>query len=210
MSFQLHRGDLPATVSFGASVAVDTETTGLSLFRDRLCTVQLSAGHGEAHIVQVGGDIGYECPNLKKIMADPGVLKIFHFARFDVAMMKRWLNVDVAPVYCTKIASLLSRTNTERHSLKDVVSTQLGIHLDKEQQTSDWAGDNFSKEQLAYAANDVLYLHEVKSKLDALLEREGRTHIAQACFNFLPTRAEMDLLDWEKMDIFSHDPHNKG
>lgn len=204
MSFHLHRGDLPAGVTFGSSVAVDTETTGLSLFRDRLCLVQLSSGHGEAHIIQVGGAIGYDCPNLKALMADANVLKIFHFARFDVAMMKRWLNVDVTPVYCTKIASLLARTNTDRHGLKDVVATQLGIHLDKEQQTSDWAGDTFSKEQLAYAANDVLYLHEVKAKLDALLAREGRTHIAQSCFDFLPTRAALDLLDWYDLDIFAH------
>jgi len=204
MSVHLYRGDLPATVTFSGSVAVDSETTGLSLFRDRLCTVQLSAGHGDAHIVQLGGVHGYDCPNLKAVMTDASILKIFHFARFDVAMMKRWLHIDITPIYCTKIASLLARTNTERHGLKDVVATQLGIQLDKEQQTSDWAGDHFSDAQLSYAANDVLYLHQIKDKLDALLAREGRTALAQKCFEFLPTRADLDLLDWYNLDIFAH------
>lgn len=204
MTIHYHRGDLPADVGFAGSVAVDSETMGLSLVRDRLCVVQLSGGDGDAHVVQVGGSLGYDCPNLKRVLADPAVLKIFHYARFDVAILRRHLGVECTPVYCTKIASKLTRTNTDRHGLKSLVSDLLGIELDKEQQTSDWGAETLSDQQLHYAASDVLHLHALKTVLDGLLVREGRAHIAQACYDFLPTRCELDLLDWGETDIFSH------
>lgn len=204
MTVHYHRGDLPAGLSLGDSIAVDSETMGLSLVRDRLCVVQISSGDGDAHVVQVGGALGYDCPNLKALLADPDVLKIFHFARFDVAMLKRHLGVDCTPVYCTKIASKLTRTNTERHGLKNLTSELIGVDLSKEQQTSDWGAEMLTEQQLAYAASDVLYLHRLKEVLDGLLAREGRTEIAAACFQFLPTRCALDLLDWEQVDIFSH------
>jgi ribonuclease D len=204
MTIHYHRGDLPADVGFAGAVAVDSETMGLSLVRDRLCVVQLSGGDGDAHVVQVGGALGYDCPNLKRVLADPAVLKIFHYARFDVAILRKHLGVTCTPVYCTKIASKLTRTNTDRHGLKSLVSDLLGIELDKEQQTSDWGADRLNDQQLQYAASDVLHLHALKGVLDGLLEREGRTHIAQACYDFLPTRCDLDLLDWGDTDIFSH------
>ena len=198
----VHEGDLPASVSFGPSVAVDSETLGLKPHRDRLCVVQLSAGDGSAHLVQLS-QTGYDAPNLKALMADAGVLKIFHYARFDVAVIKHYLGVDTQPIYCTKIASKLSRTYTDRHGLKDITSELLGIELSKQQQSSDWAAAKLSQQQQAYAASDVLHLHKLKERLDAMLEREGRTHLAQAAFDFLPTRASLDLAGFED-DIFAH------
>ncbi len=198
----VHEGDLPASVSFGSSVAVDSETLGLKPHRDRLCVVQLSAGDGSAHLVQLS-QTGYDAPNLKALMADPGVLKIFHYARFDVAVIKHYLGVDTQPIYCTKIASKLSRTYTDRHGLKDITSELLGIELSKQQQSSDWAAARLSQQQQAYAASDVLHLHKLKERLDAMLEREGRTHLAQAAFDVLPTRASLDLAGFED-DIFAH------
>ncbi len=202
-SVHVHRGDLPANVSFGDSVAVDTETQGLDISRDRLCLVQLSAGDGVCHLVQFANG-SFKAPNLKKLMTDRKVVKIFHFARFDVAMMKRWLGITVQPVFCTKIASRLVRTYTDRHGLKDVSKELLGLDLSKEQQSSDWARPQLSKDQIAYAAADVLNLHEIKRKLEVMLEREGRTKLADSCFRFLPHRAELDLGGWEDEDIFAH------
>lgn len=199
-----HRGDLPDDLSFSGAIAVDSETMGLSLHRDRLCVVQLSSGDGTAHVVQLGGTLGYDCPNLKRVLADPELLKIFHFARFDVAIIKRWLDVDCAPIWCTKIASKLTRTNSDRHGLKQLVGELLGVELSKEQQTSDWGAESLSQQQLHYAASDVLHLHALKATLEGLLDREGRRGIAEACFRFLPTRCELDLQDWADMDIFAH------
>lgn len=204
MTVYYHKGDLPADVTFTGAVAVDSETMGLSLVRDRLCVVQLSGGDGDAHVVQVGGIYGYDCPHLKKVLADPSLEKIYHFARFDVAQIERHLGVTAAPLFCTKIASRLSRTNTDRHSLKTLCSELLGIELSKEQQTSDWGAVELTPQQLDYAASDVLYLHRLRDLLAALLVREGRAEMAQACFEFLPTRARLDLADWEDVDIFSH------
>ena len=205
MTIFYHQGDMPADVSFSHSIAVDTETTGLSLVRDRLCVVQISAGDGNAHIIHVGGRHGYDCPRLKTILADANILKIFHYARFDVAMLRRHLGVVCTPLYCTKIASRLARTNTDAHGLRSLAQRLLGIDISKEQQTSDWGTDrDLNEAQRAYAAADVLYLHDLKQRLDTLLAREGRTHLAQACFEFLPTRAELDLHDWQNTDIFSH------
>ena len=198
----VHAGDLPASVSFGSSVAVDSETLGLKPYRDRLCVVQLSAGDGSAHLVQLS-QTGYEAPNLKALMVNRDVLKIFHYARFDVAVLKHYLGVETQPIYCTKIASKLSRTYTDRHGLKDITSELLGIELSKQQQSSDWAATKLSQQQQAYAASDVLHLHKLKERLDAMLEREGRTHLAQAAFDFLPTRASLDLAGFED-DIFAH------
>ena len=205
---RLHKHDLPAEVSFGASVAVDTETMGLEHRRDRLCLVQLSAGDGTAHCVQILptalGGRGGDCPNLRRLLEDPGVLKIFHFARFDLAALHRSLGVTVQPVVCTKIASKLVRTFTDRHGLKDLCKDLLGVDLSKQQQTSDWGAPDLSPEQLAYAASDVLHLHALWAKLKALLEREGRLELAEACYRFLPARARLDLLGYEEPDIFSH------
>jgi ribonuclease D len=199
----LHRGDLPDGVEFRASVAIDTETLGLDPYRDRLCLVQLSAGDGTAHLVQfTPGRI--VAPRLVALLADPAVLKIFHFARFDVAMLKRHLDAQTVPVYCTKIASRLVRTYTDRHGLKDLCRDLLGIELAKEQQSSDWGALDLTPEQLRYAASDVLHLHALKAKLDGMLEREGRSQLAQACFDFLPARAELDLAGWSQQDIFEH------
>jgi len=203
MTITLHKGDLPAGLDFGASVAVDTETMGLDPVRDRLCVVQLSAGDGNSHLVQLAqGE--YDAPNLKALMSNPKVLKLFHFARFDMAMLKRYLGVDVAPVYCTKIASKLVRTYTDRHGLKDLVKELLNIDLSKQQQSSDWGAPELSEAQLAYAAADVLHLHGVKRQLDVMLEREGRTDLAARCFGFLATRVELDLSGWAGQDIFEH------
>jgi len=203
MTVHFHKNDLPSGLDFGNSVAVDTETQGLSLVRDKLCLVQLSAGDGDAHIVQVNRET-FDCPNLKELMADTGVTKIFHFARFDVAILKRDLGVDTAPIFCTKIASGLVRTYTDRHGLKDLCRELISVDLSKQQQSSDWASDELSEAQLAYAASDVLYLHQLKTILTGRLLRENRLDIAQACYDFLPVRAEMDLKGWEDIDIFSH------
>ena len=199
----LHRGDLPDDVTFGATVAVDSETMGLDPRRDRLCVVQLSAGDGDCHLVQFAqGD--YAAPNLKALLTDAGVTKLFHFARFDVAAFRHYLGIVCAPVYCTKIASKLVRTYTDRHGLKDLCRDLLGVELSKQQQSSDWGADVLSPEQLTYAASDVLYLHQLRERLDALVAREGRDEIAAACFAFLPCRAALDLLGWDDPDIFDH------
>ena len=199
---KLHKGDLPSGLDFGGAVAVDTETLGLKPHRDRLCLVQLSAGDGTAHLVQLDGR-DYRAPNLKALLTDPAVLKIFHYARFDVAVLSRYLGVAVAPLYCTKIASKLVRTYTDRHGLKDLVSEILGIELSKQQQSSDWAATSLS-EQKAYAASDVLHLHKLRERLDEMLDRDGRRALAEAAFGFLPTRAALDLAGFEETDIFSH------
>ncbi len=198
----LHRGDLPAGLDLGREVAIDTEAMGLNPVRDVLCVVQLSAGDGRAHVVQL--ERSYECPNLKALLADRGILKLFHFARFDIAMMRKWLGVTCAPVWCTKIASKLVRTYTDQHSLKHLAKELVGVDLSKAQQSSDWGARELSQAQLAYAASDVLYLHDIKRGLGAMLAREGRSDIAQACFEFLPVRAQLDLAGWGDVDIFAH------
>jgi ribonuclease D len=203
MAIKLYKGDLPPGISFGSSVAVDTETLGLIPRRDKLCLVQLSSGDGNAHLVQLDRS-SYDAPNLKALLTDPAVTKIFHFARFDVAAIKYYLGVDVAPVYCTKIASKLTRTYTDRHGLKDLIRELLGIDLNKQQQSSDWGAHILSDAQKQYAAQDVIYLHELKSRLDQMLAREGRSDIAQACFGFVPARAALDLAGWTEDDIFAH------
>lgn len=199
----LHRGDLPSGLDFGPSVAVDSETMGLDLPRDRLCLLQLSAGDGVCHLVQFPKG-QYDAPNLKTLLSDPKVTKLFHFARFDVAAIKRYLEVDCTPVYCTKIASKLVRTYTDRHGLKDLCRELLGVEISKQQQSSDWGAEELSRDQLNYAASDVLYLHRLKTTLDEMLAREGRSDLAQACFDFLPTRAALDLAGWNEIDIFAH------
>jgi ribonuclease D len=203
MKIKLHKGDLPAGLDLGSTVAVDTETLGLNPARDRLCLVQLSAGNGEAHLVQLSRD-AYEAPNLKRLLADRGVLKLYHFARFDLASIRRYLNVIAGPVYCTRTASKLARTYTDKHGLKDLVKELLDVDLSKQQQSSDWGAENLSEQQLAYAANDVAYLHRLRELLDGMLKREGRMALAQACFDFLPARAELDLAGWGEVDIFVH------
>src|SRR5215469_6451415 len=203
MKIHLHQGDFPAGLDLGKLVAIDTETLGLNPHRDRLCLAQLSAGDGVCHAVQFQAG-RYDAPNLSRLLTDPAVLKLFHFARFDVAMFKRYLGVTTSPVYCTKIASKLVRTYTDRHGLKDLVKELLGVELSKEQQSSDWGAPTLSEKQLAYAASDVAYLHRLKEALDVMLAREGRTQLAQACFAFLPARAELDLAGWGDVDIFAH------
>ena len=203
MAIQLHQGDLPAGLEFGPVVAIDTETMGLNPHRDRLCLVQLSAGDGNAHLVQMPRG-PYEAPHLAALLADPAVLKLFHFGRFDIAVLEHALGVRCEPVYCTKIAAKLTRTFTDKFGLKDLCRELLGVDLSKQQQTSDWGADSLTEEQLAYAASDVLHLHALKAKLDALLEREGRTDLAQAAFQFLPTRARLDVAGWPDLDIFAH------
>lgn len=203
MKIHLHKGDLPAGLDLGPLVAIDTETLGLNPNRDRLCLAQLSAGDGVCHAVQFA--VGqYAAPNLKKLLGDAKITKLFHFARFDIAMFRRYLGVDCKPVYCTKIASKLVRTYTDRHGLKDLVRELLGVELSKEQQSSDWGAAELSEKQLAYAASDVAHLHQLKTILDTMLARENRGHLAKACFDFLPTRAELDLEGWEETDIFAH------
>ncbi|MDE2487873.1 MAG: ribonuclease D [Alphaproteobacteria bacterium] len=204
MTTFLHDGDLPADVlASAASVAVDSETMGLRLGRDPLCVVQLSDGQGDAHVVRLNRP-GYAAPNLKRLLTDPAVTKIFHFGRFDIAMFYLHLGVVTAPVYCTKIASKLARTYTDRHGLKDVVKELLGIDLSKQQQSSDWGAAKLSDDQVAYAASDVLYLHALRARLDEMLAREGRDGLAKACFDFLPNRALLDVAGWEDVDIFAH------
>ena len=199
----LHQGDLPSTVSFTGSVAVDTETLGLKPHRDRLCLVQLSAGDNTAHLVQFDGRT-WSAPRLAALLNDPGVLKIFHFGRFDLAVLQHYLGVVTQPVWCTKIASKLVRTYTDRHGLKDLCSELLDKDLSKQQQSSDWAATSLSQQQLAYAASDVLYLHQLKARLEAMLARQDRTALAEACFRFLPTRAALDLASFDDMDVFAH------
>jgi ribonuclease D len=203
MTVRLHRGDLPDLTRYRDAVAIDTETMGLHPHRDRLCVVQLSSGDGSADVVQIPK--GHtDAPNLKALLADPGITKIFHFARFDVGMLYHAFGVMPQPVYCTKIASRLARTYTDRHGLKDLVREVLNIDLSKQQQSSDWGAQQLSEAQLAYAASDVLHLHALRERLDAMLAREGRTAVAQACFDFLPTRARLDLGGFEADDIFAH------
>jgi ribonuclease D len=199
----LHHGDLPAGLDLGKVVAIDTETMGLKPHRDQLCLAQLSAGDGEAHLVQFDRAT-YEAPNLKALLANDAVLKLFHFARFDVAMMALYLDVMCQPVYCTKIASKLVRTYTDRHGLKDLTKELTGIDISKQQQSSDWGAADLSEAQLEYAASDVLYLHQIKAVLDDMLAREGRDGLAQAAFDFLPARAALDLAGWADQDIFAH------
>jgi len=203
MNVTLHEGDLPDGLDLGPVVAIDTETLGLKPVRDRLCLVQLSAGDGNVHLVKFS-EPKYDAPNLKKLLADPKVLKLFHFARFDVGVMKSYLGVVTAPVYCTKIASKIARTYTNHHSLKNLCKDLLGVDIDKQQQTTDWGAAVLSPEQVEYAATDVLYLHRMKAILDESLKREGRAHLAAACFDFLPHRALLDMAGWQDEDIFSH------
>ncbi len=203
MANHLHEGDLPDGLDLGPSVAVDSETMGLRLGRDPLCVVQLSAGDGDAHVVRLRRP-DYDCPNLKRLLADPEVLKIFHFGRFDIAMFLHHLNVTTAPVYCTKTASKLARTYTDRHGLKDLTKELLGVDISKQQQCSDWGAEVLTPEQVSYAASDVLNLHALKQKLDEMLAREDRTELAKACCDFLPWRAKLDLAGWECVDLFAH------
>jgi len=203
MTIRQHRGDLPDLKRYSGAVAIDTETMGLDPRRDRLCVVQLSPGDGSADVVQIPAG-GADAPNLKALLADPNRLKIFHFARFDIAMLFRAFGVMPGPVYCTKIASRLARTYTDKHGLKDLTREVLGVDLSKQQQSSDWGAAELSEAQVAYAASDVLHLHALRNKLDAMLAREGRTGLAAACFNFLPDRVRLDLAGWAAEDIFAH------
>lgn len=202
-TIKLHKNDLPAGLTFTGSVAIDTETLGLKPLRDRLCLVQLSSGDNCAHLVQLDGN-DWSAPRLKALLSDVAVLKIFHFGRFDIAMLEHYLGVRIGPVYCTKIASKLARTYTDRHGLKDLCNELLGVDLSKQQQSSDWGAEKLTDQQKHYAASDVLYLHALKAKLDAMLVREGRMQVAEACFRFLPTRARLDLAGFEDEDIFAH------
>ena len=198
----LHRGDLPAEITFTSSIAVDTETMGLRLHRDRLCVVQLSAGDGDAHLVQILP--GTAAPHLSAILSDPKIEKIFHFARFDLAMLQKHLGVKCDPVYCTRTASRLVRTNTDKHGLKDLCQDLIGVEVSKQQQSSDWGAPKLTQEQIDYAAADVLYLHRLKDSLESLLKRDGRKELADACFKFLPDRAALDIAGWADEDIFAH------
>ncbi|HER27329.1 MAG TPA: ribonuclease D [Rhodospirillales bacterium] len=200
---EVHDGDLPEGLTFGDSIAIDTETLGLVPKRDRLCVVQISSGDGTAHLVKLApGD--YQAPNLKKLLGDTSVTKLFHYARFDVAIIAKYLDVICGPIYCTKIASKLARTYTDAHGLKVLCKELLGVELSKEQQSSYWGVETLSDEQIRYAASDVLYLHALRQKLDAMLEREGRQHLLGPCFDFIPTRCQLDLNGWHELDIFSH------
>jgi ribonuclease D len=203
MTHSLYQGDIPEHLDFGGTVAIDTEAMGLNPHRDRLCLVQLSAGDGNAHLVQFAAG-SYDAPNLRRLMTDPRVMKLFHFARFDLAMLYRYLGVMPGPVYCTKIASRLARTFTDKHGLRDLCKDLLGVELKKEQQSSDWGAAALTEEQLRYAASDVLHLHALRGRLDAMLVREGRSELARTCFDFLPARALLDLEGWAEQDIFAH------
>ena len=203
MEIITHKGDIPADIEFGSAVAVDTETLGLNLLRDRLCVVQLSAGDGVAHLVQIAKG-QKSAPNLEKIFTDPNIIKIFHFARFDVAKLKEGFGIDTYPVYCTKIGSKLIRTYTDRHGLRDVCRELAGVDLNKQQQSSDWGADTLTEDQKKYAANDVFHLHKVMNGLNEMLIREGRMDVAQKCFDFIPARSDLDLMGWSDIDIFSH------
>ena len=202
-TIHLHKNDLPDGLTFTGSIAVDTETLGLKPARDRLCLVQLSAGDGSVHIVQLDGE-NYDAPNLKAVLGDRALVKIFHYARFDLAVIAQYLNVHAAPLWCTKIASKLTRTYTDRHGLKDLCRELLGVDMSKAQQSSDWGAPDLSDAQLKYAASDVLYLHLLKDKLETMLDREGRRPMAEACFDFVLVRSAMDLAGWDDMDIFAH------
>src|SRR3569832_2097577 len=202
MKITLHKNDLPDGLDLGSIVAIDSETLGLNPYRDRLCLAQLSAGDGTAHMVQFAAG-GFAAPNLKRLLSDPKVIKLFHYARFDVAMFRRHLGVMTAPIYCTKIASKLVRTYTDRHGLKDLVKELLNVDMWKEQQSSDWGAPDLTEKQLAYAASDVAHLHRLKEVVDGMLAREGRTALAKACCDFLPTRVELDLAGWPDTDIFA-------
>jgi len=204
LQLHLHQNDLPAGLDLGDTVAVDTETMGLALARDRLCLIQLSAGDDHCHLVQFRPGSSYKAPRLKALLGDPKILKLFHFARFDLAVIERDLGLACAPVYCTKVASRLVRTYTDKHGLKDLCRDILGVDLSKQMQTSDWGADKLSDEQLRYAASDVQYLHRLREALDALLAREGRAELAAACFAFLPARAKLDLAGWAEVDILAH------
>lgn len=199
----VHKGDLPAEVQFDGDIAVDTEAMGLNNLRDRLCVVQLSDGKGDQHLVQVDRT-NFQAPNLVKLLEDPARVKIFHFARFDVAILRHYLKANIQPVYCTKIASKFSRTYTDRHGLRDLCRELLGVDISKQQQSSDWGADELTEDQVAYAASDVVHLHALREKLDVMLEREGRKALAYNCFAFLPTRAVLDLAGWGEVDIFAH------
>ncbi len=203
MTIEMHEGDLPPGLDFGDAAAVDTETMGLNHDRDRLCVVQLSAGGGDAHLVRFRPGAS-DAPNLVRLLRDPAVTKIFHFARFDVAVLERSLGVRTAPVYCTKIASRIARTYTDRHSLKDLAGELLGVEISKEQQSSDWGAETLSEAQCNYAAQDVLHMHAIRQALDRMLEREGRTELARRCFEFVGHRAALDLGGWRDVDIFAH------
>ena len=204
MSIRFHKGDLPDDADFGDCVAIDTETLGLVPHRDRLCVVQLSRGDGSADVVQIAPG-QTRAKNIERLLADPNVTKLCHFARFDAAVLFKTFGVMACPIYCTKIASKLARTYTDRHGLKDLARELLGIELSKQQQSSDWGGETLSEAQLSYAASDVLYLHALRIRLDAMLKRENRFEIALACFDFLPARARLDLMGWADVDIFSHE-----
>ena len=203
MANKVHDGDLPDGLKWGPVVAIDTEAMGLDPHRDRLCVAQLSSGDGHCHLVRFAPG-RYEAPRLMALLSDPGTLKLFHFARFDMAMFRRHLGAEVAPVYCTKIASRLARTYTDRHGLKDLCRELLNVDISKIQQSSDWGAETLSAEQVEYAATDVRHLHAIKAKLDAMLAREGRTALAERCFAFLPTRVALDLAGWGTDDIFAH------
>ncbi|MFN4040821.1 MAG: ribonuclease D [Brevundimonas sp.] len=203
MTVHLHHGDLPDDLDLGPVVAIDSETLGLRFRRDPLCVVQLSSGDGDAHVIQLNRP-DYDCPNLKRLLTDPEVLKIFHFGRFDIGMFQLHLGVETRPVYCTKIASKLARTYTDRHGLKDVARECASVDLSKAQQSSDWGAAVLTPAQLEYAASDVLHLHAIRARLNEMLAREGRTELARACFDFLPTRAALDLAGWDEIDIFAH------
>ena len=203
MTIHFYQNDIPAGLNFGNSIAIDTETQGLLLQRDRLCLIQLSDGNGDAHLVQFKAN-QFEAPNLRKVLNDPRSIKIFHFARFDIAAIKAYLGITCSPVFCTRIASRLTRTYTEKHGLKDICAELLGIEISKQQQQSDWANAELTNEQQEYAASDVLYLHQLMKILNDRLIRENRANIAQACFDFLPFQAELDLEGWGNVDIFAH------
>lgn len=203
MSIYYHLEDLPADVDLGEMVAIDTEAMGLNPVRDRLCVVQLSAGDGDCHVVHFSS-ARYDAPNITHLLEDPGVLKLFHFARFDLALLKRYLGAVVKPVYCTKIASKIARTYTDRHGLKDLCQELLGVDLSKQMQSSDWGASELSEAQLTYASHDVLHLHALRDRLEVMLKREGRDHLPGPCFEFLPHRIELDLAGWEHTDIFAH------
>lgn len=200
----LHKVDLPDNFSAPTTLAVDTETMGLNVQRDKLCLVQISTGDKNSHLVQVGGILGYRSPNLISLLKDKKILKIFHYARFDVAVIKKNLGVIPTPIFCTKIASKLARTYTDRHGLRELCKELLSVEISKQQQSSDWGNKILSKAQIKYAANDVLYLHEIKDKLEEILERENRLKLAYSTFKFIPTRVKLDLLGWKELDIFSH------
>ena len=203
MAIEIHEGDLPAGLDLGSAVAIDTETMGLNPDRDRLCLVQLSAGDGHAHLVRFRNG-AYHAPNLAGLLEDRAVTKIFHFARFDVAVLERYLAIRTAPVYCTKIASRIARTYTDRHSLKDLAAELVGVELSKAQQSSDWGAETLTEAQCSYAAADVLHLHAIREALDGMLEREGRSELARRCFDFVGHRAALDLGGWGEVDIFAH------